>query len=301
MNIHHLELFYYVARHGGISGAVRNIPYGIQQPAVSGQILQLEDFLSATLFIRRPFALTPAGQELYEFIKPFFDNVALMADRIRGNAAQPVRIAATSVILRDHLPEALVRLRTKFPRLKITLREGIGPQIEQWLQNHEVDLAVTLIENRPPAGTKVVRLIELPLALLVPRASRVRTADDLWRRDKISETLISLPANEGIAKNFQAGLARRRIVWPAGIEVDSLDLIETYAANGFGIGLSVATPKTRISPRVRVLKLDDFVPVVVGAMWRGKLSGLTETFLEELQRRAQQLLAAQPTEAGMGS
>ena len=37
MNIHHLELFYYVARHGGISEAVRNMPYGIQQPAISGQ------------------------------------------------------------------------------------------------------------------------------------------------------------------------------------------------------------------------------------------------------------------------
>jgi DNA-binding transcriptional LysR family regulator len=110
------------------------------------------------------------------------------------------------------------------------------------------------------------------------------------RQDKISETLISLPANEGIAKHFQAGLARRGIVWPAGIEVDSLDLIETYAANGFGIGLSVAAPKTRISPRVRVLKLDDFVPVVVGALWRGKLTGLMEAFLEALQRRAQQLL-----------
>jgi DNA-binding transcriptional LysR family regulator len=50
MNIHHLELFYYVARHKGISEAVRNIPYGIQQPAISGQILQLEDFLGTTLF-----------------------------------------------------------------------------------------------------------------------------------------------------------------------------------------------------------------------------------------------------------
>src|SRR5207249_2232437 len=35
MNIHHLELFYYVARHGGIVPAVRNMPYGIQQPAAS--------------------------------------------------------------------------------------------------------------------------------------------------------------------------------------------------------------------------------------------------------------------------
>jgi hypothetical protein len=28
MNIHHLELFYYVAKHGGISDAIRHMPYG---------------------------------------------------------------------------------------------------------------------------------------------------------------------------------------------------------------------------------------------------------------------------------
>ena len=63
MNIHHLELFYYVARHGGITEAVRNIPYGIQQPAVSGQVAQLEEYLGVTLFQRRPFELTPAGKK----------------------------------------------------------------------------------------------------------------------------------------------------------------------------------------------------------------------------------------------
>ena len=57
MNIHHLELFYYVARNGGIVPAVRNMPYGIQQPAVSGQIARLEEFLGIKLFNRRPFAL----------------------------------------------------------------------------------------------------------------------------------------------------------------------------------------------------------------------------------------------------
>lgn len=63
MNVHHLELFYYVAKHGGIMPAVRNIPYGIQQPAVSAQVAQLEEFLGVTLFQRRPFALTPAGEK----------------------------------------------------------------------------------------------------------------------------------------------------------------------------------------------------------------------------------------------
>ena len=58
MNVHHLELFYYVARYGGISRAVRRMPYGIQQPAVSSQLLLLEQDLGKKLFERIPFRLS---------------------------------------------------------------------------------------------------------------------------------------------------------------------------------------------------------------------------------------------------
>ena len=90
VNVHHLELFYYVAKHGGISQAVRNMPYGIQQPAVSGQVLALEEMLNTRLFQRRPFALTPAGRRLAEFITPFFENLDEIAAELRGEAAATV-------------------------------------------------------------------------------------------------------------------------------------------------------------------------------------------------------------------
>jgi len=82
LNIHHLELFYYVARYGGISKAVRKIPYGIQQPAVSSQVHQLEEALGTKLFQRRPFRLTAAGEELFGFIAPFFNNLPRVADKL---------------------------------------------------------------------------------------------------------------------------------------------------------------------------------------------------------------------------
>jgi hypothetical protein len=66
---------------------VRSIPYGIQQPAVSGQIIQLEEFLGVTLFQRRPFSLTPQGKELYEFIKPFFENLTMAEKTARWHGA----------------------------------------------------------------------------------------------------------------------------------------------------------------------------------------------------------------------
>jgi DNA-binding transcriptional LysR family regulator len=289
MNIHHLELFYYVARFGGISEAVRNISYGIQQPAVSGQILQLEDFLGVTLFRRRPFALTPAGEELYRFIRPFFDNLDPVSEKIRGRVSVPLRVAASSVILRDYLPEILTHLREKYPQLKLTLREGLHPQVESWLQGQEIDLAITLLEGKPPAGIKTLTLLSLPLVLLVPKKCRYDSASALWEQDKISDTLISLPANEGITKHFQTGLAKRGIVWPTGIEVDSLDLVETYVASGFGVGLSVAIPKKKLANAVRPLDMTDFDPVVIGALWRGKLTEITSAFLDELRLRAELL------------
>src|SRR5215470_1545307 len=103
MNIHHLELFYYVARFGGITEAVRNIPYGIQQPAVSGQVAQLEEYLGVVLFQRRPFALTPAGQKLYRFVHPFFSSVEGVPSELQGGKPKNNRFGASTMVLRDHL------------------------------------------------------------------------------------------------------------------------------------------------------------------------------------------------------
>ena len=108
----------------------------------------------------------------------------------------------------------------------------------------------------------------------------------LWQQDKIEEPLICLPAAEAVCKNFQQGLVRLGVDWFPGMEVSSLDLIETYVANGFGIGLSVQVPKTMVSPNVRVVPLPDFDPVVLGVMWRGKTSALLQAFLDEFQLRA---------------
>ncbi len=289
MNIHHLELFYYVARHGGITEAVRKIPYGIQQPAVSGQILQLEEFLGVTLFQRRPFVLTAPGEELYKFIQPFFDNLGTMTSKLRGDVTQHIRIGASEIVLRDHLPLPLEGVRKKFPHLKVTLRTGYQPQLESWVQKQELDLAVTVLEGKPPAGINGLPLLKLPLVLLVEKSSRLRSAEDLWKQDKIEETLICLQANEAILKNFQQGLSRLEVDWFPRLEVGSLMLVEPYVANGYGVGLSVAVPQGKLSPQVRALPLNDFPPVVMGAIWHGKTTPVIHALLDELQKRAKSL------------
>jgi len=292
MNIHHLELFYYVAKHGGISEAVRNMPYGIQQPAMSSQIIQLEEFLGVTLFRRRPFELTLAGAELYEFIMPFFDNLGAMADKLRGGMAQHLRIGASEIVLRDHLPALLQSMKRQFPKLKVTLRQAYQPSLESLVMRQDIDLAITLLEGKPPAGLQVRPLLELPLVLLVPASSPIRSAADLWELDRIEESLITLPANESISRNFQKGLARNGVDWFGSVEVSTLELVEVYVAHGYGIGLSVARPQVAPRKGVRILPLEDFPPVTFGVLWQGKPTPVMKAFLKTVEAAVKEIEGA---------
>jgi len=293
MNIHHLELFYFVAKHGGISEAVRNMPYGIQQPAISGQVIQLEEFLGVTLFHRRPFSLTPQGRELYDFIKPFFDNLTPMAEKLRGGISQHLRIAASEIMLRDHLPPILQELRNHFPKLKVTLREGYDPEVIRWLQQQEIDVSIGLLGARPPSGINVIPMFKMPLVLLVPKRSKLASVEELWRRDRIEESLITVPSNEPIRRAFQAGLANRKVDWLSGIEVSTVEMVQTYVANGYGIGVTVRVPKMKYHPQVRVLPLEDFEPVTFGVLWQGRRTELLGAFLKILDDAARKQMAGE--------
>ena len=292
MNIHHLELFYYVARHGGISEAVRKMPYGIQQPAVSSQLIQLEKSLGVSLFRRRPFQLTAEGRELYAFVEPFFGNLTQVTERLRGGVDHHIRIGASEIVLRDHIPAVAQAIRGRYPGFRMTLREGYRSSVVSGLEKDELDLGFTLLGDGLPASLRGVALMQIPLALIVRARSRLRTAEDLWRQDHIEEGLITLAPYEEVQRSFQQGLAARGIDWFPSIEVSSLNLVGTYVAQGYGVGLFLAVPGLRPPPGTRLVPLPDFAPVTFGALWRGRPGPIVRDFLGAMVARARPLPGA---------
>lgn len=295
VNLHHLELFYYVARHGGIMEAVRNMPYGIQQPAVSGQILQLEADLGLKLFNRRPFELTPAGQDLYAFVQPFFSQIEVVGERLRGGTVHSLRLAAPVFALREHLPDLLQNLRARFPDIRLTLREAHQPEIVGLLERQEIDCAVTVIEGALSPQLQSEPLVALNSWFLVPRNHRAKTADELL--DGVAAgterlPLIALPANEAQPRRFRELTSKRGLEWTPSIEVTGLELIDTYVTNGFGIGLSLEIPGKRPPAGVRALRITDLPPLIIGTLWREPASASVEVLRSVLQARAAQLNAA---------
>lgn len=292
VNLHHLELFYHVARSGGISRALRHIPYGIQQPAVSIQVLALEEHLGVRLFERQPFRLTAEGRELFEFVKPFFEQIDGVERRLQRKDSPVFRIAASELVLRDYLPVVIERIKQQHPEMRFRLRSGLQTEMERWLLEGEIDLAITSLDGRPKAGLHAESLASVALVLLVPAKSEVKTAGELWARNPISEPLICLPPGESIAKLFYRGLRQLKIDWPTAIEASSTDLVTRYVANGYGIGVTVDLPALVADRGVRVVPLPGFDPVEVMALWCKSSTALHQEVRAEITRRARELFPA---------
>lgn len=295
LNLHHLELFYHVARNGGIAPAVRAMPYGIQQPAISAQVIALEEHLGVTLFRRRPFELTAGGRELYEFLEPFFGGLDELEGRLRGGMLRPLRVGASQTVLRDHLPEILRSLREQYPELPLKLKAGYQQELERQLQNGDVDLVVTVIDRTVASGLKSEILIELNLALLVPRARRSLSVAELLQADRMDEPLIGIRSDEAVSRMFQQELTRRGVTWPVSIEVGTLELVGTYVAQGFGLGMGVEVPGTSPPNGVRLVRLEGFPRLPVGVLWMDRLSPTAERLVDLLRAAAQRLQSAERT------
>lgn len=286
MNPHQLELFYHVARSKGVTRATRQMPYGIQQPSVSAQVNALERDLGVTLYERRPFKLTPAGEELFKFVAPFFGRMTEVRAKLQG-AAQ-MRIGASPVIFRDYLPPVLEAVQRQFPRLNMILRAVNQPELIAALEQDELDVVISLVPDRLSPALRVVEILRLQLVLLVPQNSRIKSTRALWTNKRITEPLISLAPNELICQAFQRTLASRGLSWIPRIEMDSLDLVEGYAGKGFGVGLSILAPRKKWPSTVRVLKLTDFPRVRLGLVYRNESKPEPEiyrAFLDEVRRQ----------------
>ena len=293
MNVHHLELFYYVAKYEGITAAVRKMPYGIQQPAVSGQLLQLEKYLGVKLFNRRPFSLTDAGDILYDHIYPFFSRLGDVEARLKGEESRHLRIAASASVLRHHLPELLAELRDEIPGLRLTLRDAEPSDVQDVLIKQQADLAVSVIHSNLGDGLKSVELLKLPLALLLPTRHKARSLDDLLEKTDDGWTshtpLVGLSPNEEVSLLFKKEIESRQLRWPVAVEVDSLEGIQHFVRCGFGAGITVCVPGGAVPKGMRLIDLDGFPPLVVGVIYQGKLKPLAGQFMEAAVHRAQVL------------
>ncbi len=285
MNVRQLELFYYVALHKGVSQASRAL--GKEQPTLSKQINDLEDYLRTRLYHRRPFKLTDRGEILFRAIEPFFRGLQRLEQQVKGGDS--LRVGASPIVLLHHLPAVEKEVRREFPNLHLVLREANQPQLVQWLESREIDLAITLLPRDLPQKVFAKPLLELALVLLVPKEHPLTGAGELWRQPEVQASLICLTPDEIVCREFQEKLRRMGVDWRPRVEVGSLNLIEHYVLEGDGIGLSVRVPGMPVPPRLRMLPLPGFPTLKLAMLWRDDQDRLLRAFREQAEAQARRV------------
>lgn len=290
MNIHHLELFYHVAEAGGITPALRRIPYGIGQPAVSSQIQKLEADLGVVLFRRRPFALTPEGRKLADFARPFFSGLPEIERVLSEDGRHRLRIGAIPSILRDYLPDILQTFMVGQPQLHLELRETDQREALDLLARQQIDLALTELSGRAEPGCEQRILARVEPVLLVPTTAPWETSEALLKNAPQLPPLISYREEESAVRYFRRFLASRKIHWPTRLVVNAADLVKIYCQRGFGVGVFARLPDTSAPPGFRFLSLPGVSRFDIGALWKAQPTPLTQAFLSEVAARSKKLL-----------
>jgi DNA-binding transcriptional LysR family regulator len=242
--------------------------------------------LGVTLYERRPFKLTPAGEELFKFVEPFFGKIPEVRQKLQGAAR--IRVGASPIIVRDYLPPVIEALGKRFPGLNMIVRALNQPELIDSLERDELDVIISLIPDDLGAGVQIIEIVSLPLILVTPKRSGIKSASDAWGEKRIKEPLIALGPNELICQHFQECLMKMNISWPPKLEMDSIELIEKYVEAGYGIGLSVRMPEKTLSSKLRAIDLPEVPPVRLGILYRGKNgtdTAIRRAFLEEAKKQ----------------
>jgi LysR family transcriptional regulator, nitrogen assimilation regulatory protein len=145
MNYAAWKLFADAAELGSLSKVA--LAYGTSQPHISRRIGELERECGGQLFQRtgRGVVLTELGQRIAPRVRAWLVSTAQLVNDVRSSAGTPigkVRIGSLPSTAHPLVSTLYRRLKERYPLIELTVREGQGSQLETWLEDGSVDLAI---------------------------------------------------------------------------------------------------------------------------------------------------------------
>ena len=141
-NFNLFKYFYYVAIYGGVTNAAKNL--SVAQPSLSLSVKNLENQLGKTLINRnnKQFALTEDGNQLFQTIKPLFENIEKNVDFFQDEKKYlKINIGIRYSYGLSILSEFIKLFRYEFPKVKIIVDLYSKLNFDK-LKNNEYDIVI---------------------------------------------------------------------------------------------------------------------------------------------------------------
>jgi DNA-binding transcriptional LysR family regulator len=173
VDLRNLRYFIAVAEEGNFTRGAERLD--MQQPPLSRQISALERELDVQLFRRRPrgVELTSAGRVLLEEARTTLSQLERGLDATRRTARGEqgrlsVGIAPTAPF-HPLVPQAIRAYRETYPRVSLTLWEGLSNEVVERFAKDELDVAFVRAADLHTETLQVAPLLHEPMIVALPR------------------------------------------------------------------------------------------------------------------------------------
>ena len=258
------KLFIDAAEFGSLSKVA--LAYGTSQPHISRRISELEQECGGRLFQRtgRGVVLTELGQRITPQVRAWLASSDQLVNDVRTSAGTPigkVRIGSLPSTAHPLVSTLHKRLKQQYPLIQLAVREGQGSQLETWLEDGTVDLAI-LYRTSPAPKDGDIYLVETS-TYLVSAAGDPLTARPTVRFSSLHNLPLVLFCRPNTWRNrLEEISAERKVSLNVALEADSLSL-QTHIVSEGGIYALLGPYAVAAASRDRRLQSAKLVAPVV--------------------------------------
>lgn len=296
MDLAQVRYFNAVARHGSFSAAAKTL--GISQPGLTKAVRRLEASLDCELFVRLPrgVALTAQGEALLRHAGQLDIQLRDARSEVRalgGGATGVLRIGAGPSWLSRALPQIVAQLTAEYPGLSFEIVGGFNVSLMEALARGDLDLVVSALPDRGPAGLVAIPLTTDTVSVVARRGHPLRER----RRPPPAATLAYpwvLPGRDGLVRSRLDALFRVAGLEPppARIEADSISFIAAVLRNSDMLSFVTLQVLRREMGGIAPLPIPRLTMTrSAGILFRSTagITPATRAFIEAIKRRARDL------------
>ena len=205
------------------------------QSLLSRQINKLERDCGARLFNRtgRGVELSEVGQRLFPTVKALLRDAELLEEEIRGGTSEPTGQVTLGFLPSIALPmvgKLFSRVRKRYPAVNLKVLEGSSGQVEEWLADARVDIAILYRYGASPP--ELERALALVNSYLIGAAGDATTLSPEVAFGKLDNLPFILPsAPNGLRTALDAVARQCHLKLDPVIEADSLPLQKSLVAH----------------------------------------------------------------------
>ena len=242
-----LITFAVVAEHRNISRAA--LALHLSQPAVSGQLRQLQEEFGEALYQRdgRGVRLTPAGEQLASYaarLRDTWQQAHAYRDALRGMERGTLRIGASTTPASYLLPYLIAAFHRRYPDVTLHTADGNTSDIVASLASVDIAMVEGPVGSSLPPDTAVHPWREDEIVAIMPRTHPLAAARDGLPASEGHVTLAELgehalvlrETGSGVRQMVERAFARAAVPMRVALEIAGVEGVKEAVRAGMGIG-----------------------------------------------------------------